>query len=330
MHYGSIESVNHLYVMTGSVYYTGSMVSATWKGGSKTWSNSGTNWTNNSSGSTYTWENEETIATFNASTGTAIKISGKVIAHGLTINSGATGYVFNSGTASNSALTITAGGLTAHESVTFNSPVYIGAPQTWTVDSGKSLNVGNIHTIISDTTISNAGSVYFNGSIDGGGVLNTYRATPGTIICGGSGSFNFAVNASVNVEVVNSTTGEINISTASGLTRTWASVISGSGSGPIRKADPGTLVMSGSSTYTAATQVTSGVLSVGSLAANGSKLPTSEPGQAWSSTAAPSSTPEGRTAPLTVRFPSAQTAESSTRTAPATCSRSASSPAAGS
>jgi hypothetical protein len=66
----------------------------------------------------------------------------------VTISSGATGYVFNG--VSGGALTVTGGGITAHESVTINAPVTVGAPQTWNVDSGKSLTIGgDLHTIIS-------------------------------------------------------------------------------------------------------------------------------------------------------------------------------------
>ena len=92
---------------------------------------------------TYAWENKETAATFNT-VGGSMSLSGTVIAHGVTISSGATGYVFNG--VNNGALTVTGGGITAHESVAFNVPVTIGAPQTWTIDSGKNLTVGGAST----------------------------------------------------------------------------------------------------------------------------------------------------------------------------------------
>jgi autotransporter-associated beta strand protein len=196
----SLEGCNHLYAITGSAYYTGAMASATWKGGSNTWSSQGTNWTNNSGGATYSWENKETNATFNVSAGTAVTVSGKVIAHGLTFSSGATGYSFSSGAPTDSSLTITAGGVTANESVTFNTPVYIGGPQTWNaVDAGETITVnGPLHTIISDLTISGAGNVVIAGPIDGGGIANfdgpgTSHGTakPGGIIKANTGSLTF-------------------------------------------------------------------------------------------------------------------------------------------
>ena len=95
----------------------------------------------------YAWENNETSAIFNTAGGN-VTISGPVVAHGVTINAGATGYVFNG--VNGGALTVTAGGITANESVTINVPVTVGAPQTWTIDSGKSLAIGgDVHTIIS-------------------------------------------------------------------------------------------------------------------------------------------------------------------------------------
>ena len=169
-------------IINGSAYFTGAMVAATWKGGTATWSAGGNNWSGTdmygNSLPTYAWENKETTATFTASTTTPVTLSGKVITHGITINSGATGYVFNG--ANNPSLTVTGGGITAHESVTFNSPITIGGPQTWTVDSGKSLTVGgDLHTVISPLTISGNGDTTITGSIDGGGALNSTRRRPG-------------------------------------------------------------------------------------------------------------------------------------------------------
>ncbi len=130
--YGIIEEKNRSHAETGPVYYTGSMVSATWKSGGTIWSSNGANWTNDSSGGTYFWQNQETTATFNTP-GTTVSLSGTVIAHGVTVSS--PGYVFNG--VSNGNLTVTAGGITANETVAINAPVTVGAPQTWTVAGGK-------------------------------------------------------------------------------------------------------------------------------------------------------------------------------------------------
>jgi autotransporter-associated beta strand protein len=255
--YGNLEIHNDISAITGPVYYTGAMVAAVWKGGTSVWSSGGNNWSgvdqSNNSIPTYAWENKESSATFNAP-GASIDVSGTVIAHGLTISSGATGYAFNGG-----ALTITGGGITAHESVAINAPVTIGAPQTWTVDSGKDLSVGAIHTIISNLTVNTAGSVSINGPIDGGGVLNTNGATPGSITFSGSGTASFLGSGSVAVSIANSLTGGFYVSTANGLIKTWSGAISGSG-GPICKLDTGTLVFPNSNSYSSATYISGGVL----------------------------------------------------------------------
>ncbi len=150
---------------TGPAYYTGALATATWSGSSGTWTAGSGNWTSGASG--YSWVNQETAAVFNASANNNITISGPAIAHALTFNAGATGYVFSGG-----SLTVTAGGITANESVVINSPVTIGAPQTWTTAAGKSLTInGNVSTIISMLTVGGAGATTINGVIGDGGAL---------------------------------------------------------------------------------------------------------------------------------------------------------------
>ena len=112
--YGSSVDINQHTFSLGPTYYAGPMyhtgpwdgtgtdyrgtaATNTWKGTTNgTWdTNSGTsgNWSNNSTGQPFTWVNQELQAVFD-STGSnrTITVSGTVIAHGLTINSGATGY----------------------------------------------------------------------------------------------------------------------------------------------------------------------------------------------------------------------------------------------
>ena len=169
--YGNLEVHNGTNALTGPVYYNGAMDSVTWKGTTNgTWSTSSSmsgNWSN--AGTAYKWVNQETAATFDATgTNRTISISGTAIAHGLTFSAGATDYSFTGG-----GLTVTVGGITAQESVTIDSPITIGGPQSWNVTSGKTLTVGAVHTVISDLTINGAGNTVISGAIDGGGVINT-------------------------------------------------------------------------------------------------------------------------------------------------------------
>ena len=87
-------------------------------------------------------------------------------------------------------MTITAGGITTTDNVSFTTPVFIGGPQSWNVATGKTLTVsGPLHTIISDLTFSGAGNTTISGPIDGGGVINVSGgAKPGGLIQAGTGN----------------------------------------------------------------------------------------------------------------------------------------------
>ena len=237
------------------------MATVTWGGGTGTWASGGSNWSGSdqygNTLATYAWENKETAATFNT-VGGSMSINGTVIAHGITISSGATGYVFNG--VNNGALTVTAGGITAHESVAFNVPVWIGAPQTWTIDSGKSLSIGDLHTIVSNLTVNAAGNFYTSGAIDGGGVLNANGAAPGSITFTGAGNFYATGSSTVPVNLVDNSSGGLYLDTPAGQTRTWTGSISGSGTGTLHKTDQGMLILAGGNSYSGPTSINGGVL----------------------------------------------------------------------
>ena len=246
------------------VDYTGTAATNTWKGTTSavwdTTSATSGNWSNNSTGGTFTWVNQELQAVFdNTGSNRAITISGVAIAHGLTFNAGATGYSFTGG-----SLTVTAGGIQANENVTFNSPMYVGAPQTWTVADGKTLTLNNaLHTIISDLTIDGNGSTIIAGPIDGGGVANIYGgAAPGNLIKNGTGTLTLsgASNYSGSITV---SSGVLNFAPASGVVASYTGVIGGTGTGTIHKTDLGLLILApaaGSNTYRASTSIDGGVL----------------------------------------------------------------------
>ena len=212
---------------SGGVHFSGTAATNTWKGMTNgvwdTTSGTSGNWANNSTGGTFTWVNQELQAVFDNTSNSAnraITLSGTIIAHGLTFNAGGTGYSFSSG-----SLTVTSGGIQANESVTFNSAMYIGGPQSWTVAGGKTLTVnGALHTIISDLTFNGAGNTVIASTIDGGGVMNTAGgAAPGGLIQAGAGTVtlsgtpNFAGNLTIN-----SGAGPLNISPAGGASATYS------------------------------------------------------------------------------------------------------------
>lgn len=251
MPYGSSVEYNHCQNTIGSVYYTGPMyhtgpwdatghdytgtaATNTWKGTtSAVWNtNSATaaNWSNNSTGQSFTWLNQELQAVFDAyGANKAITVSGKVIAHGLTVS--AAGYSFAPADGS-SSLTITAGGITTTENLAISAPVFIGGPQTWTVPSGKTITVsGALHTIVSNLTFAGAGSTTISGTIDGGGAINIYGgAKAGSLIQSGTGTLTLSGVTSFDGDVtVQSGSGTLYITPPSGAA-TFTGAWLGSGS----------------------------------------------------------------------------------------------------
>jgi autotransporter-associated beta strand protein len=259
--YGGLEVYNQVNAFNSNVYYTGSMVKATWNGGAS-WTSGGTNWTATEriekavTPAAYAWQNQETSAVFDGA-GSAITINGTVIAHGMTINAGATGYSFTGG-----ALTVTAGGITANESTAINSPVTIGGPQSWTVAAGKTLTIGNaVHTVISDLTVTGAGNTVITGPLDGGGYINIYGgAKAGNLIKSGAGTLTLGGASVYDGSITQSGAGTLYISPTTGVTATYSGAIGGSGAGQIEKTDAGTAIFSASNSYSAATKITGGAL----------------------------------------------------------------------
>jgi autotransporter-associated beta strand protein len=275
MGYGAVDfshrpkSSSDVCGINGQVYYTGAMATVTWKGGTASWQKNGNNWSGvDQAGNTLTsfaWDNKEASATFSG-TGTTVPVSGIVIAHGLTIASGSTGYAFTGG----GALTVTNGGITANESVTISPPLSVGAPQTWTVVGGKSMTVGTVHTIVSPLTLQTTGDATITGSIDGGGVLNTAGgAAPGTITKAGSGTLFLSGSATYAAPLVLSA-GTLNFSQPAGVSANFTGAISGSGAGPVVKSGGGVVTLAGINTYSAETDVNAGTLLInGSMKTNG-------------------------------------------------------------
>ncbi len=245
----SIEGMAHLYAITGPVYYTGAMKSVTWTG---TGSN-GPTWTTVIGSGYYNfsdnarWVNQETWATFDGSASNrTVSIINTVIAHQLTFGTVTTGtgnYTLNNG--SGGSLTVTAGGIQANESATINVPVTIGAPQTWTTASGKTLNVsGALHTIISNLTIDGGGTTIIGGPIDGGGILNTVSGNaPGNLIKNGAGTLTLSGATSNYPATITVNAGLLSLAPPSGITATYGGTFTGNGA--LQKNDQGAVVLGG-------------------------------------------------------------------------------------
>ena len=261
-YYFGLDDNHNVTGINGLVYFNSAMATVAWKGGSGVWSLGGNYWSGTdmygNSLSSYAWDNSEASATFNASSGTNITISGPVVAHGVTISSGATGYVFNG--ANGGALTVTSSGITAHESVTFNVPVSIGAPQTWTIDSGKSLVIGgDLHTIVSSLNLNSNGDTTITGSIDGGGVLNAMGDAPGAITKSGGGTLHLSGAATYSVPLTLSA-GYLSFEQDGSNVGNYAGSINGGTSGWVSKSGTGTIILSGANSYTCWTRLYNGVV----------------------------------------------------------------------
>ena len=173
----------------------------------------------------------------------------------MTINAGAS-YTFNP--SNNGSLTVTLDGITANETASFNLPISIGAPQTWTVASGKTLTVGSLHTIISPLTLSGSGNYVIGGSIDGGGAMNVSGgAAAGNITMNGSGTLSLTGAATYAVDLAMSA-GTLCLAQPSGVTATYSGKISGSR--PVVKSDGGTTILAGVNTYSGTTTISAGAL----------------------------------------------------------------------
>ena len=246
--YGDLELHGDIVAINTPVYYTGAMKSVTWTGTGSVgpyWTTAIQSGYRNWSGG-MAWGNQETWATFDdSSSNRTISIISTVIAHQLTFGTVTTGtgnYSLNN--YSNGALTVTAGGIQANESAAINVPVTIGAPQTWTTASGKTLNVsGALHTVISDLTIDGGGTTIIGGPIDGGGVLNTVGgAAPGNLIKNGAGTLTLSGATSNYPATITVSAGLLSLAPPSGITATYGGTFTGNGA--LQKNDQGAVVLS--------------------------------------------------------------------------------------
>jgi fibronectin-binding autotransporter adhesin len=246
--------------LTGAVTFTGPSATVSWTGGSGVWQLGGNTWTGSDMYGNflpnYAWDNFEPCATFNPSGSTSVTINGKVVGRCVTIASGATGYVFNG--INGATLTTTAGGLQVHESVTFNNvDLKVGAPQSWTVDGGKSLYIGgSLHTIISPLTINGDGDITITGNIDGGGALNAAGAAPGSLTKTGAGTLHLTGAGYYGVNIA--AAGVLSFEQGAGSTAYSDHSISGSCE--VQKFNPGLVIFNASNSYTGLTRIYDGAV----------------------------------------------------------------------
>ncbi|MGA2069115.1 MAG: autotransporter-associated beta strand repeat-containing protein, partial [Thermoguttaceae bacterium] len=139
------------------------------------WDASSLDWTTGGPNTSWSSSTTASQAVFN-SPGQTVTVSSGILADAITIDSGATGYIFNSG-----GITLGSGGITDYASATLNTPVTLGANnQTWTIAPSQTLTIGGV--------ISDGGNNYGLTLTGGGSVSltagNTY--TGGTTVAGGT------------------------------------------------------------------------------------------------------------------------------------------------
>jgi autotransporter-associated beta strand protein len=185
------------------------------------WDNSTINWNNG----TGTWSNNYTatgsLALFTSASspintvGTITIASTGVSALGVTFNAGATDIL------SGGSLTLGSSGITANETATINSPITLGASQTWNIASGKTLTVGAIsgsgYGLIqagSGTLTLGASSGYSGGTSVQGGTLVLNSSNGGTP----AGSGLVLVESGATLNLASAATVKSNVTAQTGST----------------------------------------------------------------------------------------------------------------
>jgi autotransporter-associated beta strand protein len=244
-------------MVTGPAYFNGSLSSATWTNGSgnNIWNTSSGNWSH--TGGTWGqgevtngWLNGETAATFSwtGATTIAVDANSHISAYGITVAAGSN-YTFAGGpliiTGYHNDPTVAGGGINARASVTFNnSQITVGAPSTWTVNSGQTLTVNSpVDLHINTLTVDGPGTTNLNGVVSDvatnstfGGLLTGYKGSltktgAGVLTLSGANTYTgptVVAAGTLNVgNVTGSATGSGGVSVHSGAVLTGSGIING-------------------------------------------------------------------------------------------------------
>ncbi len=267
--YIGVDSSHVVDALTGPAFFTGATDSGAWVGGSGTWSGGVGGWSTSGGA----WSNGENQAVFNAAGGT-ISVGSYTSAHGLSIGPNATGYYFTGG-----PLIVTGSGIAAGASVTINSAVTVGAPQTWTVAAGSQLTIsGSLNLNISPLTIAGSGNTLISGPIHdattdpllGGAWTGTVgsltMAGAGTLILTGNNTYAGGTTIASGILEVNGGgalgTGAVTDNSELVFNLSGPSAFAGviKGNGSLVQTGTGILTLAGSDSYTGGTTVAAGAL----------------------------------------------------------------------
>jgi autotransporter-associated beta strand protein len=254
-----------------------------------TWDTTSLNW---NTGANQWQPNNGTLGAYFGSGGTGtITVSSGIQVGGITFSPGATDILTGGG------LTLGSSGITANETATINSPITLGASQTWNIASGKTLTVGALGDAGSGYALTKAGlgtlattgaNTYSGGTSINNGMLQFALTTamPATGTVSVSSGATLAVNAGGTGEFGNGTSGYgtiggllsglggqsgssvsfasgsvlgIDTTNAPGGSLTYSGNITSSGLG-FAKLGSGTLTLTGANSYTGGTSINKGAL----------------------------------------------------------------------
>ena len=277
-----LSYINNYMAQYGYLPYVATPPTATWAGGTSTSWAAATNWsTSTVPKDAFSGGKVKTCASvlFDASATSqrTINLDGNQVVTGITFNSvsGANGFTIAAGTPTGSTLSIGEAGITNNDNDVqiFTCNIVLRSPQRWSIGTGGLVVTGTIDTldpyaasgdlllVEGDGNATLAGQIFDSGALakDGSGTLtlsanNSYSGQTfihnGLLQVGGGGAAGTLG------------TGEVTNNATLAFYRSGTIIVSNviSGSGNVQQKGPGTLVLSGTNSYSGTTTVSAGVL----------------------------------------------------------------------
>jgi len=277
----SVVGLGQRFGSQAAAFLPGATATQTWDlAGSGAWSTNSARWTTDGGATHHSWSNGNYAAVFAPTGGGTVTVSNGISAYSVSIATNAAGYAFAGGSLTNGN-----GGITANESASFANPLSAGGLQTWCIATGKTLTVsgplnifihalnvsgegaaiiaGGISDVANDPTTNNA--FLFDSSLllkTGNGVLTIVGSnsfTGSTQVRGGT--LQLGDGTSSNGVLLGDIEDDATLAFANPLSLTHTGIVSGTGQ--IVKTAAGTLLLTGSNTFSGGTMINAGTVSIG-------------------------------------------------------------------